>query len=88
MWRRIIVDLFIFFSIFLLPWWVSLLLALSASFYFSHFIEIIFIGGTLDALYGSGFSSFEFPYFFLLGTIVIFYGVQSLKKRLIMYEDV
>lgn len=85
MWRRIILDLIILACLFLLPWWVSLLLAIAASFYFKYFLELIFVGGVLDVLYGSSVSSFGFAYLFLLISIVLLFSIGILKQRLILY---
>ncbi len=85
MWRRIIASACIILSIFVFPWWVPLLLACAAAFYFNYFVELIVVGAMIDSFYGSAVAGTHFPYFFALVTAIGYAVISILKKRLIMY---
>ena len=74
---RIFADIIIFLCIFLTPWYIPLILSLFLLVYFDY-IEIVFVGAMIDALYGG-------KMFVLLGTVV-FIGFIFLKPRLAFYS--
>lgn len=49
---RILIDIFIVFSIFFFPWWVTALFVVLGIFFFDRFYEALCAGVFLDALYG------------------------------------
>ena len=59
------------------PWYIPLILSLFLLVYFDY-IEIVFVGAMIDALYGG-------KMFVLLGTVV-FIGFIFLKPRLAFYS--
>lgn len=80
---RIILDLILIFSLFLFPWWVALILALIAVFFFDLFIEFVLIS-TLTAIIYFPDDKVWLTAFF---AIIIFILLQFLKKRMIFYRD-
>ena len=71
-------------SPFFVPWWIVLLLALAAVFWFETYYEIVLLGMICDVLYASSHSLFGL-YGFTLISGLIFMLVRQIKKRLIMY---
>jgi hypothetical protein len=69
---------------FLVPWWLVLIVALSALFLFEDYYEIILLGLICDVLYASSHSVFGL-YGFTLISAVLLVLVGQIKKRLIMY---
>ncbi len=74
---RIFFDVLIFICVFVSPWYVPLILALLMSAFFDY-IEIIFVGVMIDALYGGKL--------FVLMTSVFFIALIYLKPRLSFYS--
>jgi len=74
---RIILDVIIFSVAFLFPWWIAVLLAIVALWYFDY-LEIIFLGAIIDALYGH--------YWFTIATFLLFVLSVYIKPRLAFYH--
>lgn len=69
----------------LLPWWLSIVLALACAFYFKLFFEIVIVGLIIDSIYGSGVIGYHFSYLFTLVMTIIFIMILKLKDSLSMY---
>lgn len=80
----IFLRILIVLSPFFLPWWISLILALAALFYFESYYEIVLIGFMYDVLYYSANTAFGL-YGFTLLACTLFIFVKQIKKRLILY---
>ncbi|OGD66728.1 hypothetical protein A2442_01200 [Candidatus Campbellbacteria bacterium RIFOXYC2_FULL_35_25] len=81
--NRIILDIFIIFSIITLPWWFSAILILFGIFVFKFFYEFILFGLLADSLYSvprEFFTSFQF--ISLLLFLFLFVPLDWLKERL------
>ncbi|MEI6346036.1 MAG: hypothetical protein WCO79_02280 [bacterium] len=80
LWRRIATDACLVAAVCWFPWWVSLILSVSAFFYFEEFIELVCVGLMIDTLYAphQAFSFFSYQYFFLA---LVLYFILSLAKR-------
>jgi len=78
--NRLLVDLTIFAAVFWFPWWVSILLATWAFFFFTEFVELVFVGLVIDTLYAPHqfFSAGSYRYF---GTCLLLFLVLSLIRR-------
>ncbi len=74
---RIFSDIIILLCIFLTPWYIPLILSLFMLVFFDY-IEIIFVGAMIDALYGGKL--------FVLLTASIFIIFVYLKPRLAFYS--
>lgn len=83
--KRIIFDFVLIIFAITLPWWVSLVLALAAIFYFEKFYETIFIGLIIDSIYGSSVVFSAFPYLITTISAVFALLIIHFKKNLIMY---
>jgi hypothetical protein len=81
---RIILNLIIIGSAFLLPWWCPFLLSLVALWYFNY-IEIILIGALLDTLYATSFHSWQHILFTLVG-FLLFVLAEHIKPKLSFYS--
>ncbi len=79
---RIIVDFCLCFSIFILPWWISLLFMCGAFFIFESFYEGLFLGLTADLLFFTSHELFyNLPIIFFL-SLFAFLLISFLKKQL------
>jgi hypothetical protein len=83
---RVVFDIVLFLSLFIVPWWLSLSVALVGVFFFSRFYEIIIAGVVVDILYGVPQASFfGFQYISSIVTVLFFIGGEYIKKRMIFY---
>jgi len=82
---RIISNLLLILSIFLLPVYISVILIFISIFLFKNFIEAIIFGFLIDLLYGSGtIFGYHFAYFFTALVFIFFILSFKLKKILRM----
>ena len=82
---RLLADMLLVLALFWLPWWVPFILAVVFSFFFEDYIELIFIGMAIDALYafhGSAYFYYAFYSSFSLLSLVLFLSVALFKRRL------
>lgn len=79
---RIISNLLIILSIFLLPPYVIIILIALATLVFDNFFESIILGLFLDTLYGSSFWGFDFAYIFTILTLVFY--ILSFKLKTVI----
>ncbi|OHA88361.1 MAG: hypothetical protein A2653_02215 [Candidatus Zambryskibacteria bacterium RIFCSPHIGHO2_01_FULL_43_25] len=77
---RIVVDLFLFLSIFLFPWWFASALAIVALAYFSSFYEILFFGFFVGVFSGYGPNA---PIYCSIAAILALCLATVMKQRLI-----
>lgn len=82
---RIACTILLVISVFLFPWWVTLLFLVASLFYFSRFYEAIGLGLLMDSVYATGSVATFFPYMLTCSTIVLIVCVQYIRARLIMY---
>ncbi|MBU4479962.1 hypothetical protein KKG48_00775 [Patescibacteria group bacterium] len=83
---RIILDIFILFSIAVFPWWFSLILIIVGIFKFNDFYEAFVFGIIMDSFFGvqrKFFMNFECISF--LFVLISFFFVTQIKKRLRIY---
>lgn len=80
---RIFLDVLLFVSVFLLPWYVTLFIAIILLFLFRAY-EIIIAGFIMDALYGTRLYDVEF--LFTLGFLALYFISQFMKKNLLLYS--
>ena len=80
---RILSNIFLIFSLFLLPIYITLFLILYFIFVFDNFFEAIILGFLIDTIYGSGsIFTIHFSYFFTL-LISIFYLISFRLKTIL-----
>jgi len=84
---RIVLDVILFMSVYLFPWWLIILGVLMALFINSA-PELIVIGLLLDALYdGASPTLPNFQFTFTALFIIMFFSVEFLKRYIILYEN-
>ncbi len=81
--NRILIDIILLVGMIILPWWVTLLLALFFSFQFESYYEMIAVGLFLDAQLGFAASGFHFIFIaiFFLGFVLSYF----LREKMIFY---
>jgi hypothetical protein len=86
-WNRTFWDVVLFFSVIIMPGWLTVVASLCLFFAFDSYYEIIFIGLYLDILYGIGvgLSMRPIPVLFL-SVSFLFVILTALKKHLRSYE--
>lgn len=83
---RIIADIAVLISIFIFPWWFSLLLLIICIFLLNNFYEALFFALLLDGFYGVPRIAFHgYNVFFLAVTGAALLAILFLKPRLRFY---
>jgi len=80
---RILVDLILLISVFVFPFWVTVILSLIAIFLFKDFFEIMILFFVIDIVYGTKgnmFMNFIPMPFFLLSILVYFLSIFGHRK--------
>lgn len=80
---RILASIILLFSIFFMPFWVSVILALVGMAYFSFFLEAVLLFLLADAFYGlpePKFFNITFVSFIM--ALICFIILELLKKKL------
>jgi len=78
---RIVGDVILILSVFLLPSYVSVILIFTSILIFDNFMESIIFGFILDLLYGSGrVFGYHFTYFFTLISIIFYLASFKIKE--------
>ena len=86
--KRVIFDILIFISVFVLPWWITVPLAFVGIFLFVEYYEFILIGVILYSLYMvEGMKILSSPFIYSVIISVIFLGVQALRHYIILYKN-
>lgn len=81
--KRTFFTIFLLASIFFMPWWVAIGLAIGVAFYFKKYYEIIALGTFFDILYGTngGFAIGYGMMGFMVAS-VLFLIIERVKKEL------
>ena len=88
MFKRIILDIFLIISLFTLPWWVTSIFAIAGIFLFARYFEFILVAVLMHSLYAVSSVSFVTkPLFFYTVTLVLFVGIQMLRRNIIYYQE-
>lgn len=83
---RILLNLFLFFSILFLPWWFTLFAAVAFLFIFEAY-EVLLWGLFADVLYSTPVPAyFNIEFLFTLLFFILFIGIHYIKKRLRFYN--
>ena len=78
--KRIITDVLLLVSLFVLPWWITLFVAFLLIFYFKLYFESIILAFFLDLLYSP--INFSGVYLLTIFTIILFIIIEVLKNKL------
>lgn len=87
--KRVIFDIFLFLSVFILPWYVTLFLALIGIFIFNNFYEWLAVSIVMYALYATpnGDRIINSKIYFPLIVSLTYIGVQALRRSIILYKS-
>ena len=85
--KRVIFDVILFISVFVLPWWISVLLLFIGIFAFSNFYEFIIANVIIYSLYSNlGDRLISSPIFFSSIIIILYIIIQSIRNNIILYK--
>lgn len=85
--KRIIFDVILFISVFVFPWWISVLLLFIGIFAFNNFYEFIIANVIIYSLYSIPGNRLISSSIFFSGTIIILYIIiQSIRNNIILYK--
>lgn len=87
MLKRIILDIVLILSVFILPWWVTAIVALAGMFMFAGYYEFLVVAVMMHSLYGihgTGFAASAA--FFYVTALFIFVAIQLLRNNIIFYQ--
>jgi hypothetical protein len=85
--KHLILDLILFLTIIICPWWGSVIFALFLLYYLKFFNEIVIFGLITDIFYGSFSATFNlWDYKFTLLFLVLLLSSFFIKKRLKFYN--
>ncbi|MCX6754746.1 MAG: hypothetical protein NTU81_02890 [Candidatus Nomurabacteria bacterium] len=86
--KRAIFDIILFISIYIFPWWVTVLLLLIGIFIFDSFYEFMIFNVVIFALYSaSGDRVISSLVFFPIIIITIYAVIQYIKNNMIIYKN-
>jgi len=84
--KRIFVAPALFLSVFFLPWWFTVLLAIAGIFFIQNFYEVVIAGLLIDLLYGTDTALFfGFSAVFTIGALALVVLGERLKKNIRLY---
>lgn len=85
--KRVVFDIIFFLSIFIFPWWVSILLSFLGIFLFKNFYEFIIINTIIYLLYSVPNNRLiASPIFFSSTIILSFLLIEFIKSNIILYR--
>jgi len=85
--KRIIFDVFLLLSVFVLPWWISLLLMFLGIFAFKNFYEFIVANIVVYSLYSIPSPRWiSSPLFFFSVVALSYVLIQYIKDNIILYK--
>lgn len=82
---RVVFIIFLLISAFVLPWWFTFIFAISASFYFKNFYEVVFVGLVMDSFFGSQVIFADFSYILTITFFILILVINQIRQKLIMY---
>ena len=85
--KRVIFDVILLISVFVFPWWISVLLLLIGIFIFKNFFEFIVANIIIYSLYAvSNDRLISSPVFFSALIIVLYIAIQIIRNNIILYK--
>lgn len=86
--KRVIFDIILFTSIFIFPWWISVLLLFLGIFVFNNFYEFIVASVIIYSLYAiPGDRIISSPIFFSSFIVILYIVIGYIKNNIILYKD-
>ncbi len=84
--KRTIATVALFLSVFFLPWWITVLLAIVGILFIQNFYEVVVAGLLIDLLYGTDTSLFfGFSAVFTIGALALVVLGERFKKNIRLY---
>jgi hypothetical protein len=85
--KRVIFDIILFISVFIFPWWISILLVFVGIFMFNNFYEFIIASVIVYSLYAiEGDRLISSPIFYSLIIITLYIVIQIIRSNIILYK--
>lgn len=85
--KRIVFDAVLFTSVFVFPWWISVLLLFIGIFIFNNFYEFIIASVIIYSLYAiPGDRIISSPIFFSSVLIILYLIIEYIKNNIILYK--
>lgn len=86
--KRGLFDLFLLLFVFILPWWVTIFMAIVGLFIFSNFYEFLITAIIIYVISTVPSESFFSNSLYVYAVIIIFYLlVQFLRRHIILYKN-
>lgn len=86
--KRVVFDVVMFVSMFILPWWLTAIIAFIGIFVFQNFYEFLVVWAVYYAIYAiPGLKVFASPFWFPVIVCSIFVSIQTLRKYVILYKN-
>ncbi|MEI6842965.1 MAG: hypothetical protein WCK48_00425 [bacterium] len=76
---RMLLFIIVLVCVIILPWWLSTLILVGLTVYFSFYLEVVFFGFLFDVLYEG---NFVFPYKGLILSLIFLLVVMTVRKRI------
>lgn len=81
--KRIIFDSILILALLFVPWWVVLVLGITATFYFTSYYEFIALGVVFDLLYSTiQGASFGYGMLGFIVSVTLFLLIARIKREL------
>jgi len=84
--KRVVFSIFLFLSIFVFPWWVTIAFSIFGIFLFGYFYEALIVGVFIDTLYGGTSGKFLSDYPATIGISILFLISFLLKENFSFYK--
>jgi hypothetical protein len=86
--KRVIFDIILLLSVFILPWWISAVLALIGIFIFHEFYEFLAVGMIIHVLYVvPGPRVISSDIWFPVILVGVYVAIQALRRYIILYKN-
>jgi hypothetical protein len=86
--KRTIANIVLFASLFLLPWYATVVLGVFFTIVFNNYWEVILAGLFIDSLYSTPGKDFYGKFgVFILGALILFLAIRWFKKKIRFFSD-
>lgn len=86
--KRAFFDLFLILSVFLAPWWFTVMLSVVGIFLFKNFIEFLVTNVAIQVLSTPSNDHITMKVFLVYSFIIIFYILaQYIRNQIILYQN-
>lgn len=85
--KRVLLDIVIFVSVFIFPWWIGITMLLVGIFIFNRYYEFIFFNLFIFSLYAiPAIRIISSPIFFSVIIVFLYILIQYSKNSIILYK--